>query len=544
MNKLLKSITIGLVAFLASAALAFWAGGNLGSDDVIPEAVMPAFDEPLPVIVPVPFEGDPAVAAKVLAEQANASRVLASEIGVTLEPTNPSGIEIQTMSGSTATEPAADDPEPSSPSAPATTTTGDTPGVTTAPGTTSLGTEEEPLAPAGDTPGTTAPGTEEEPLAPAGDEPPAEETAIDFCVEGGEGCPEGISGTVLALHPLPPLQGFAQFRPPATPFRPSSNEPVCPPRAEEEGTAYFGVSTSRPALITMEYKTWEWRPREGAIPWTTVSLATSAEADAAWAGLDTIDPTDSLPWIQTCFTLEDLPPRGDYVARFSYADKDDPSLSGERRGPRLVNFVVPGRDGLDPGEQRRPTILLPVGIDQLMVGMTREPDQTVAVTARQGTDRAVCDIAGDTSSIYSGEGTIRPTLGARGQGYISDNPIDPAVLNDPGYPYLAELFRLDLEEGTNYVVCVYWLSDGPAFDPTVLDISEAIPVSTPEAYRPTVLLHGLENLFGGASRVDVSVPGCGSESFDLTTGVDPSRPLGVSQITPAVELCTFNDGQG
>jgi hypothetical protein len=521
MRRLLPTLAIGAVAFLASTVLAFWIGGSLASDDVIPEAAMPELEPPLLVIVPVPFDGDPAIAAETLAEQVNASRTIASEIGVVLEPSSPSGIETQPVIGSVAVEMPEDTVDAS-----ATTSTGGTTSTQAAPGTTS------------------APETEETSLPPPSGAPPAEETATDSCVDGGEGCPEGISGTILAIHELPPFAGVAQFRPPAPGSGFSVHSPVCPPREEEEGKAHFGVSTNRPANIIMEYRTAEWRESEGSIPWTVFSTATPVTDEGtwnAWAADHTADPRDTRSWIQHCFTLEGLPPRDDYEARFRYQDKYDTSITAVNF-VRIVRFVVPGRDGLDPGAQRRPTTVIPLGMDQLFVGMTREPEQDVAVVAREGIDPAMCDTAGDMRAIYSGTDTIRAVV-------TSDNPIDREVLGDPAYPYLLEhsqsvVTRLDLEEGTDYVLCIYWLAPGPAFDPVVVEIAESIPASTPEAYRPTIVLHGLTNLFGELDLVRVRVPGCGTHDYNLS---DPSATVRdradiLSTSGPQIELCTLTNG--
>ncbi len=509
--------TIGAVTFIAAAALAFWVGSAIAGDDPAPPAALPAFEEPIPVIVPIPFEGDPVIAAATLAEQVSASRAIASEIGVTLEPANPSGIKVQTITG-----------------------TGDA-GIPTETSTDDETTDTTSV-PAADSDGSPAP-------PPAGT-PPAEERVIDSCIEGGEGCPEGISGTILAIHALPPLSGVPEFRPAAPGSGYSYRAPECPPQELEEGAAYFGVSTTRPAIIAMEYRSDDWAYGRGyTVPWTTFETTTPDGAEVAWNEWwadESATETDRRAWIQHCFTLEDLPAGARYIARFTYTDKYDPSIV--TTGFARVRFSVPGRGALLPGAQRRPTTVLPLGLDQLFVGMTREPDQDIAVAAREGTDPAMCNVAGDTRSIYSGAGTVRAVV-------TSDDPIDRDVLDDPAYPYFVRhsqsvVTRLDLQEGTNYVVCVYWLAEGPAFDPRVVEIAESIPVSTPEAYRPTIVLHGLTNLIGDVGLVQVRIPGCGTHDFNLA---EPSatvrgRPLshdraGILQTTaPAIEMCTLTHG--
>ncbi|VAV94403.1 hypothetical protein MNBD_ACTINO02-1434, partial [hydrothermal vent metagenome] len=383
-------------------------------------------------------------------------------------------------------------------------------------------------------------------LPPVDGSSPAGERATDTCTEDGDGCPEGISGTILAIRDLPPLVGAGVFNPPAPGTGRTIWSPVCPVREPQAGVASFGVSTNRPALITLEYRTLQWRSDRGGIPWTPFPLATSAAGDSAWArwfGDDTASEADPASWIQTCFSLEDLPPRDDYQARFVYSDKDDPSIRAQP-SRNLISFVVPGPDGLVPGAQRRPTTALPLGIDQLFVGVTRTPEQNVAVAARRGRDVAACEISGDERAIYTGDGTVRSVT-------ISESEIDRAILDDPSYPYFVDysvslVERLDLEEGTDYVVCIYWLDDGPAFDRQVVTESEAIVVSTPEAYRPKLVVQRLTNLVGAVDRVTISVPTClgGTNSFDLTgpSTVVRDRTGVLQTYGDPVVLCTIDRG--
>lgn len=515
MRSRITTIALGLVLFVAAGALGYWGARALTGTPVSAPAAVPSYDEAFPVVVPVPFEGDAAAAIEILSDQVAVSRTAASDLGVPLEPTDTSSIELAPIVGTSSG-------------------TGRS-GIDTSPST----------APAMDT--TTPDGGEEPLLVEVGTPPedgsvPAEERATDTCTDGGDDCPDGISGTILAVRDLPPLGGQAVFNPPIPGAGTPTGSPVCPARESREGTASFGVSTNRPARIMMEYRTLEWRTDRGGIPWTTYSAATPDAGDAAWQ-MWFADETASLrapeAWIQTCFTLEDLPPRDDYQARFTFTDKEDPSVTA--RGYRLIPFAVTGRDGLVPGAQRRPTTALPIGIDQLFVGATRTPDQELAVAARPGTDAATCEIAGDENAIYDGTGTIRSVTTA-------ESTIERSVLDDPAYPYLQQhsisvVERLDLEEGTDYVVCIYWLDDGPAFDRKVVTETETIAVSTPEAYRPKLVAQQLTNLFGDVGRITVSIPSCigTGAAYDITDTSSTVRDrLGTLQtLTDPIELCTI-----
>ena len=496
-----SSIGIAVLAFVAATALAFFVSQSLSDSADIDDA-MPPLDPEIALVIPVAFEGDPAAAATSIAEQVSASREIASELGISLE-------ESPDTAGASGVAPITGTSE------------------------SSAGTE----VPVGDDGDPAAGGTEPPPPGPS----PAIETLSDPCIDGGDECPDGVSGTILAIRATPEFGGQAVFDPRTPETRVYSSEPVCDPRDTAAGTAHFGVATSRPAGINMEYRTAEWRSSEGAVPWTSVRIVTDNDAEIPWnewLADDTASDSDPRSWIQHCFSIEGLAPRDDYEARFTYSDKYDASVTATNY-VRLVRFSVTGADGLVPGAQRRPTTIIPLGVDQLFVGMTREPGQTVAVAARQSDDVGACDVAGIESGIYSGDDTIRGRL-------TTETDIDSDVLNDPSYPYFPEhsvsdVYRLDLNEGTDYVVCIYWLGEGPSFDSQITEISEAFSVSTPEAYRPRYILHGLTNLFGEVDTVVVDVDRCVPQAFDLSDGSVATDRAGVRQtVIEPIELCTLD----
>jgi hypothetical protein len=533
-----KTALAGVLAGAVAAAVAYGVTTTVQGDtpDAGAEISAPATTVD-PVIFTVPFEGDGDIAVAALVEQQNASRTVASELGVVLEPANPSGIlavtavdrlgpPAQREAAGSGSGSGSDQVDP--PSAPA---VGPDAG------------SDDPAAddPAG--PSVTVPPVDILVFPPSDADSTPDDPVIDSCVDGGESCPDGISGTILAIRALPTFAGVTEFRPapPGAGF--ATWSPVCPGRDPEEGVADFGIATNRPATITFEYRTREWRESEGAIPWTTVEITTPAEAETAWNSWvadDDAAADDPRVWIQHCFRLDDLPPRGDYQARVTYADKYGTDTARNFR--RLIPFFVPTERGLEPGTQRRPTTVLPNGLTELVIGVTRTPDQEVVVTARPGRDPATCTIAGDERSLFTGDGTVRGRL-------VSDTAIDPSTLEDPAYPYLRDHSRsvvaaLDLNEGTEYVSCIYWLTDGPAFDPQRVELAESIVVASPEAYRPTVVLRSVRDLAPDVDQVIVQVADCGIQSYDLTdpgtTATDRTGSL--QTIGPALELCTFADG--
>jgi hypothetical protein len=373
---------------------------------------------------------------------------------------------------------------------------------------------------------------------------------IDLCTESDvEGCPEGVSGTVLALRALEPFAGIAEFLPAEPGEGYSYASPECPSVPAEEGKAYFGVSTNRPAVITMRYRSLEWSRGAYAFPETTFTLTTPDSAEGPWNDWladDSAGDRDDRAWINHCYTL-DLPPRDDYIAFFSYQDKYDSSVTATNWG--RVDFFVPTTGGIEPQSQRRPTAMFPVGIDELYVSATHEREQMFRTVAIPGTDVGVCSIAGDDYAIGRRDGVTID--GAVFGGDRTASTIDPSITRDPAYPYFPTYTevatdRLFLRSGTDYVVCNYWLDDGPAFDRRPVREVETALVSTPEAYIPTVIIRGLTDLYRDPTEVLVSIPNCGSKTFDLSADgaiVTDRTGARISLQTPET-LCTLDTGLG
>ena len=547
MERRLITIIVGIGVFAAAALAGYWTVRGLAGDTATPAAQTTTSTSPpeqvaekgIPVVVPAPYMGDVDDAIVALAEDTYASRVTAAGSEI---PLDPAGKVLEAPGTADAGDGTASSGGDGSPSGDSTTAA---PATAAPAGSTTVGTAA--TAPStsgiGETPGGGS-SPAEAGLPTPGGVPLPEERAVDTCTEGGTGCPEGVSGTILAIRTLPPLAGMAESDPPVPGSGEGLSLPECPAREAREGTAYFGVATNRPAIITVEYRTREWRPERGAVPWTTFTTTTSDAADARWARWfadDTASDRDPASWIDTCFVLEGLAPRDDYEARFTYAAKEDPTVTATNFR-RLVPFTVPGSDGSAPGSRRRPTTVLPLGIGQLFVGTTRTAEQQLAVVARPGNDPASCEIAGAERSIPRGAGTVRAAT-------VSERPIDPEVLDDPSYPYFPDysisvVERLDLEEGTDYVVCIYWLDAGPAFDPTTVTEVETVAVSTPEAYRPTITVQRLTNLVGDADRVFLGFSACGGRSvvYDLTdpAGVARDRAGARQTLAPPKRVCTVD----
>lgn len=474
-----RIVVVAIAGFVAALVLGVMAGRILGADDEGTAAIDP-------VVVPVPVGGDDFdTFADAYASAVEEARAAASALG---EPLGPSG----SASGAPVHE------------------------------TSDLGAAtDDPTA-----------------FGPPGFPTGSSTAAVDGCIGGGADCPYGIGGTVLlAIREIPPFVGYALFSPPPPGSGSVVWSPECPPAAAGVGVPVLGASTSRPATITVDYRAGA-RAGTGYEVQGTVTY-TTPDADEAgwnsWIADDAASATDPRSWITHCVTLpDDLPPRTDYLAFIRYADKYEPSFSVPNRATPL-RFTVLGPDGVVPGAERRPTFLLGYGIDDLRIGVTRTADQEVQAVALAGADAGSCDTGGDEASVFGSPGARIATI-------LSDQTIPADVLADPGYlwdPDYTEsvVLRIGLQEGTDFRVCIYWMEAGPSFDARVVAASEEVVVSTPEAYRPRLILTDVVNTVDGIDQALVTAAACTTVAVDLV-----ADRTGAPDMTGAPrELCTLQD---
>jgi len=491
MNLDTRTILSAAGAFVVAAVAAFVFGQGLGAGDA-PPAVVPsaAAVEPALVAIQIAPEDDAVEVIVARSEQEAASREIASEVDVPLDAAT-GGVGVGVTE--TVPEPSLDPPEP--PGAP-----------------------EPP-----------------EPTGGSSDDAPALGVVEDECADGGSGCPDGVGGFVLAeIRAIPPLSGKTVWDPAEDGFY--SSEPECPAVDVPAGSAYFGARTTRPVTITIRYRAGRWTGDgyevDGVFTYTTPDAA-EAEWDA-WIADDEAPDDDPRSRIDNCFFIEGLPARGDYFGFVDYADKYDPSVI-TTNSPYRVDFDVLLEGGFVPGERRRPTFLLGNGIDELLIGVTARPDHRFVATALEGGAPGACDTGGDEGAFFAD--------GLRRSSEVSDTLIPSERLDDASYPYLPDhtrslVHRIWLQEGRDYVVCLYWMEPGTTFDRTLVSISEEVLVSTPEAYQPRILLHGFTELFGSLDRGSLHAVGCGFLDFDIA----PFTTADTSQMfDEPVELCVGDD---
>jgi hypothetical protein len=490
MSQKTRSVLSAILSFGLSAVVAFAVGGFIRSDEV-PPAGLPTFEAPEPVVIPTPVgDSDLAAFAAAYVEDLQESRELASAAGVSLAPDD--GVEGASVAGGTSGD--SDSPEPG---AEVGAETGGSGGI------------------------------------PSGADS-AEERFVDICADGGDECPEGVGGTILLAIRDVPLFGRAAFDPPVPGAGSGYASAVCPADAAVEDRLLLGVSTSRPVEIEVGYRAGRWTGSSYEVE-GNFEITTSDVAEALWdewLADESIPNTDPRAFAQHCVTMPDLPPRGDYLGFIRLTDKYDPSATYMIPSFR---FVV-RNEGLVPGAQRRPTFLLGYGIDDLRVGVTSTSEQTVAIAAIPDGTPGVCDTGGVDRSVIDLPDAVAGRV-------LTDEPIAEDVIGDPGYPYFTDhtrsiVHRVGLQEGTDYIVCIYWFGPGPSFDASVVEIAEEVEVSTPEAYRPRLTLHDVANLFGGPERIGVRVVGCDLfEIEDLV--VDRSGAL--DWVGGPQEMCTLDE---
>jgi hypothetical protein len=370
---------------------------------------------------------------------------------------------------------------------------------------------------------------------------PAEDDAADRAVDGcaaGEppaDCPDGVAGTILAIRSLPPLAAILKPDPFAPGTAPFNFWPECPVVEPSLGRVSVGAATNRPSDVTITwwaYSPYRSRPVDGLATASVSSGAAQEAAWTAWAGDESAGYDDPRYWIDHCFVLEGLDP-GTYAIETAVVDR---LASGDLYRTHPVQFfTVPDEHGEVPVQRRRPTVLVPYGLERVFVGVTRQPEHRVVVRAFEYTRGASCDTGGDPASV------VRPAPGVIDGVLTAESEIPRERLTAPEYPYLPThsrdtAFVLDLEVGTDYLVCLYWVvGEGLA-----IDLVEGIRVTTPDAYRPIVRLEGLTELFvrGTPVSIRVNAPGCGGATVDLASvAVTDGRTEGLR-----IPLCAFPSG--
>ncbi len=329
------------------------------------------------------------------------------------------------------------------------------------------GADRIPAAPSG---GTSAPGGVVD--ACAGDSPPAS-------------CPTGVGGIVqLTLDSLPPMDGMVALAPAAPGTAPFPYFPECPAVDLAPGDLSIGLTVNRPASIELS-----WSHEDGGA-WVTDSatLTTTGPAEDAWnawAASSSASPTDPEQWIDVCHVIHGLAP-GEYRIQATFTDASDSAQSFTYPADVPLTARVGDSSGAVPGHTRRPTIVLPDGVDHIIVNALAPSDQYIAMVAEPAQGDApgtggTCDasLVDPSHALPSGDIVGVP---------LTQQTLPDSVVGAPDYPYLPSqnlslTSDVTLQTGTDYTVCLFWMDNrGDPGHPRPVAI-EAIPIGIPEAYH-------------------------------------------------------------
>ncbi len=316
---------------------------------------------------------------------------------------------------------------------------------------------------------------------------PGDGGVVDLCAGDSppDYCPDGVGGTVeLALDALPPMDGMVTLHPATPGSAPFPYFPECEPSDLAPGDLAVGMTVNRPASIRL---TWSratadgWEPHE-------VTLVTSGPAEDAWnawAASDAATPTDPEQWIDVCHVIRGLDP-GEYRVQATFTDASDSAQQFTYPSDAPLTARVEDASGSVPGHTRRPTIVLPVGVDRVVVNALAPSDQYIAMVAvPAGGDNpgegGTCDASLlDPSHVLAAGDIVGVPL--------TQETLPDSVVHAPDYPYLPDqnlslTSDFTLEEGTDYTLCLFWMDTrGDPSDGRPVNV-EAIPVNVEDAYR-------------------------------------------------------------
>ncbi len=392
------------------------------------------------------------------------------------------------------------------------------------------------------------------PTSPSGGSP-GDGGVVDLCAGDSPPatCPDGVGGTVLALDSLPPMDGMVALSPAAPGTAPFPYFPECPAQDLAPGDLLVGLTVNRPASIELSYS-----HADGAA-WTTDSdtfttAGPSEDAWNTWAASGSSSPTDPEQWIDVCHVIHGLAP-GEYRIQATFTDSSDPTQSFVYPADAPLTARVADASGAVPGHTRRPTVVLPDGVDRILVNALAPSDQYIAMVAiPAGGDTpgsgGVCDASLMDPSHALPDGDI---VGVP----LTQETLPDSVVNAPDYPYLPNqnlslTSDFTLETGTDYTVCLFWMDDrGDPGHPRPVAV-EAIPVGIAEAYHVSLDVVDFVDTSGtldgstiGGAHVRAIRPGghLPGSSTECSVGLDAGfSPSGTTWPDANRALCTDMTG--
>lgn len=302
---------------------------------------------------------------------------------------------------------------------------------------------------------------------------------------------------LFTLETPPPFDGMISLTPRYPGTAPYPYYPECEPMDLPTGMVQIGLTVNRPADIELTLYSVDsgtWRER-------TVGVTTEAH-DAAWGewfASDASTPSDPEQWMTECVLVDSLDP-GVYAVEATFSDAADGNISFVY--PRDVPLEL--RVGDPSAQTRRPTLVVPMNVDRVLVNATLPSDQWLStralpLTAAEGPGgaaRCLPEYASTSGALAASAITGAP---------LSETSIPADVREADDYPYLpehdvAQTHEIFLAEGTDFLMCLYWMDDRDSGSDSRPVAVEAIPVSTPEAYHPSIEVESVHNTWDALGR--------------------------------------------
>ncbi|PKQ25278.1 MAG: hypothetical protein CVT64_10650 [Actinobacteria bacterium HGW-Actinobacteria-4] len=340
---------------------------------------------------------------------------------------------------------------------------------------------------------------------------------FDACAaaDPADDCPEGVGGVILGITALPELETRVRARPPVPGDAAGPHVPQCAPVETPANAVVVGIASNLP--VTWDHELTRVWVTPGGVRETTVDGLEWEEYHAErtdamkydwemWAADPDTTLDDPRMWIHYCFLVMEFE-HGAYRLDLDSASMIDPSETHQAR----TRFDISGIDG---ERTRRPTGYYGIGPDQLFVNTTHRALDVTVVHAMPVGLGAGCTTADVASPERAGLVVAE---------HVETTVIPELARLDINYVYLADhdrstTRRLDLPSNGAWLVCVYWVdSSVPLSDPAAVTEIEAVRVTPPDAWRPTVSVVGAANMLDRVEGFTVTGvhPGCGSVSVEL-----------------------------
>jgi len=361
---------------------------------------------------------------------------------------------------------------------------------------------------------------------------------LDLCADDGglPGCPLGIGGTVLAplgggLDSLGDFRLGSDIR---SVFDVRNNCEAHYPAAEDEHPLF--VWANHPAVFEITYN---WSARRDLTETVTVSNADFEHPEFLRFTEDAVEGRlASSAWPRECFLLTEIPvtlSSGDSTFTGNYTvEVNATSFTGETASETYA---------FNTGTRARPpTYFWDRDDHSLDVLVPKKSDQSVGVSVIHESAATAC-------ADFEADGwDFSRVIPAEESGYLFPGLSDP-IDQGPDWPYDSAYTRretinvVDLEEGTAYLICIWWFETAErSFDGSDIVERETMWVTTPNRLTASVLARSVDNFTSRTLSADSYELGfsCASDPRSLTF---PPREMIIHEhleIPGAPVLCEYS----